>query len=77
MEDVLALHPHRGEVVDVEEAPGEARLGIDVEHLAALGLVGPPAVLGRRAHVVRHDVEDDPEPRPRQGTERVLAAELA
>ena len=50
-----------GEVVDVEEAPVPAVGGVVVEDPRALALVGPPAVLVGDAHVVGHDVEDDPQ----------------
>jgi hypothetical protein len=51
-------------------------LRVDVEHLGPPLLVGPPAVLVRRAHVVGDDVEDDPEARTGERAERLLAAEL-
>ncbi len=54
LEDLRVLLADGGEVVDVEEAPVEVRVGLEVEHLA----VGPPPVLVARAHVVGDDVED-------------------
>ena len=73
-EHVRVLLAHAGEVVDVEEAPVPAGLGVDVEELAPAALVGPVrvGVVGR--HVVGHDVEHDPHargrapPRPARGS---------
>ncbi len=64
-EDLGILDPHRGEVVDVEEAPVPAVLRVPVEELRAQLLVGPPAVLVRDPHVVGDDVEHDLEARAR------------
>jgi hypothetical protein len=75
LEDVVALDAHGGEVVDVEEAPVPAVSGVVVEHLGAPVLVGPPAVLVAGAHVVRDDVQHDPEPLRGQLAQPALAAE--
>ena len=78
-EDLGVLLAHAREVVDVEEAPVAAGLGVDVEELPpALG-VGPVRVRVVGRHVVGHDVEHDPEPglarRGRERAEPLLAAE--
>ncbi len=75
LEDLGILDAHAGEIVDVEEAPVVAGLGIDVEDARALGFVGPPAVLVACAHVVGDDVEDDRQPGVRQLAQPLLAAE--
>ena len=72
LEGLLALYAHRRHVVDVEEAPVEAGLRIDVEDLG----VGPPAVLVARAHVVGDDVEHDPDA-VAERAQLLLATELA
>jgi hypothetical protein len=62
-EDLRVLLAHAGEVVDVEEAPVAAGLGVDVEELRAQLRIGPVAVALVRGHVVGDDVEHDPQPR--------------
>ena len=65
LEDLRVLLAHAGEVVDVEEAPVAAGLRVDVEELRAQLGVGPAAVRVVGRHVVRDDVEHDPQARPR------------
>ncbi len=74
-EDLLALDPHRGEVVDVEEAPVPAVGRVVVEDLGAPRLVGPPAVLLAGAHVVGHDVEHDPQTPGGERAQALLTAQ--
>jgi hypothetical protein len=68
------------EVVDVEEPAMPPGRRVDVEELLPQLGVGPVAVGLVRGHVVRDDVEHDPQPRLVRGgdqrTERLLAAEL-
>jgi hypothetical protein len=59
LEDVRVLDAHAGQVVDGEEAPVPARVGVDIEDLRALPLVGPERVALVGGHVVRDDVEHD------------------
>jgi hypothetical protein len=79
LEHVGVLLPDGSQVVDVEEASVAARDRIHVEELPAQLRVGPPAVRVVRRHVVRHDVEHDPEAgaasRFHQRPELLLAAE--
>jgi hypothetical protein len=75
LEDIRVLLAQRRQVVDVEEAP-VAPGRVQVEELRLQLRVGPPAILLAHAHVVRDDVEHDPEPCGRQARELLLAAEV-
>src|SRR3712207_7503657 len=56
-----SLLAHAGEVVDVEEPPPAPGLLVDVEEPAPQLRVRPVAVRVVGRHVVRHDVEHDPQ----------------
>ena len=70
------LHPHAGELADVEEAAMRARAPVEVEELRAPEGVAPEGVLVARRHVVRDDVEHDGQSRRAERTELLLAAEI-
>ena len=70
LEDLGVLDAHAGELVDREEAAVPPALRVAVEDLRAQPLVGPPAVLLARGHVVRDDVEHHAEPGARELAER-------
>ena len=73
LEHRRVLLAHGGEVVDVEEAPVAAGLGVDVEEALAQLRVRPVAVGVVGRHVVGDDVEDQPHPglaRPRRRAPR-------
>ncbi|HXH87163.1 MAG TPA: hypothetical protein VNI55_00955 [Gaiellaceae bacterium] len=79
--DLGILDPHACELADVEEAPVHARAPVEVEELRAPERVAPERVLLlARRHVIRDDVEDDPQAglvrRLAERAELVLAAEL-
>jgi hypothetical protein len=75
LEHVVTLDAHGGEIVDVEEAPVPAVGGVVVEDLRPALLVGPPAVLVAGAHVVRDDVQHDPQPLGGELAQARLASE--
>ena len=75
LEDRGVLDAHAGQVVDVEEAPVPAVVGVVVEDPRALALVGPPAVLLGHAHVVGDDVQHDLEALAGQRAQPLLPTE--
>ena len=70
------VDPHAGELADVEETPVRARAPVEVEELGAPERVAPERVLVGRRHVVRNDVEHDPEPRRAEPTKLLFSAEI-
>jgi hypothetical protein len=74
--DLGVLHPHAGQLRDVEEAAVQAGAPVEVEELRPPERVAPEGVLLARGHVVRDDVEHDTETRRAERAELLLAAEV-
>ena len=76
LEDLGVLLAHAGQLVDGEEAPVPARVGVDVEEPPPQPLVGPERVLVGGRHVVGDDVQQHVQARAGQLAEGRLAAEV-
>src|SRR5205823_3372244 len=74
-EDGLVLDANAREVFDVEEAAVQTGARVDVEERPPQLRIDPERVLVARRHVVRDDVEHDPESRPSKSPQLLLAAE--
>ena len=74
-EDRLVLDASAGEVADVEEPPVQTGARVEVEERAPQLRVGPERILLARGHVVRDDVEHDPETGAGKRAQLLLSAE--